>query len=279
MSRLPIVTAQERMAEKRGVKLLMLGKSGIGKTTRLKDLDPNSTLFLDVEAGDLSVIDWPGDSIRPSSWPECRDFIVYLAGPDISLPESAPFSQSHYDHVVAKFGTPGQLDRYETIFFDSITQLSRMCFAWCKSQPVSVSDRSGKADLRGVYGLLGQEMIAALTHLQHARNKNVIFVAILDEKIDDFNRKVFQPQIEGSKTGLELPGIVDEVVTLLEIKADDGTSYRAFVTNAVNPYGVPAKDRSGRLDLLEPTDLRRLIAKCSGRDTPQTHSAAPTAQV
>jgi hypothetical protein len=27
----------------------------------------------------------------------------------------------------------------------------------------------------------------------------VVFVAILDEKLDDFNRKVFVPQIEGSQ--------------------------------------------------------------------------------
>ena len=39
---LPIISAQQRMAELKGVKLLMLGKSGIGKTSRLKDLDPVS---------------------------------------------------------------------------------------------------------------------------------------------------------------------------------------------------------------------------------------------
>ena len=61
-----------------------------------------------------------------------------------------------------------------------------------------------------------------------------------------------------------MPGIVDEVVTLAEIKAEDGTSYRAFVTHTVNPYGFPAKDRSGRLDLLEPPHLGALIAKCAG---------------
>lgn len=99
-------------------------------------------------------------------------------------------------------------------------------------------------------------MISALTHLQHARGKNVVFVAILDERLDDYNRKVFVPQIEGSKTSLELPGIVDEVVTLAEIKADDGSAYRAFVTHTVNPYGFPAKNRSGRLDPLEPPNLR-----------------------
>ena len=63
MKKLPIVSAIERMAERKGVKLLMLGKSGIGKTTRLKDLDPATTLFLDIEAGDLAVADWPGDTI------------------------------------------------------------------------------------------------------------------------------------------------------------------------------------------------------------------------
>lgn len=161
------------------------------------------------------------------------------------------------------------MGRYQTFFLDSITQLSRQCFAWCKTQPGATSDRSGKPDLRAAYGLLGQEMISALTHLQHARGKNVVFVAILDERLDDYNRKVFVPQIEGSKTSLELPGIVDEVVTLAEIKADDGSAYRAFVTHTVNPYGFPAKDRSGRLDPLEPPNLRALIAKCAGE------SAAP----
>ena len=261
---LPIISAQQRMAERKGVKLLMLGKSGIGKTTRLRDLEPSTTLFIDIEAGDLSVASWPGDTIRPASWPECRDLFVYLAGPDRSLPPEAAFSVAHYEHVVGQFGDPAQIERYATFFVDSITQMSRLCFTWCKSQPGAISDRSGKPDLRAAYGLLGQEMVGALTHLQHARGKNVVFVAILDERLDDFNRRVFEPQIEGSKTGLQMPGIVDEVVTLAEIKADDGTSYRAFVTHTLNPFGFPAKDRSGRLDLLEPPDLGALIAKCAG---------------
>jgi len=276
MKKLPIVSAVERMAERKGVKLLMLGKSGIGKTSRLKDLDPVTTLFLDGEAGDLAVADWPGDTIRLTSWPDSRDLFVFLAGPDKSLPPESAFSQAHYDHVIEKFGDPAQLDRYQTFFLDSITQLSRQCFAWCKTQPGAVSDRSGKSDLRAAYGLLGQEMIGALTHLQHARGKNVVFVAILDERLDDYNRKVFVPQIEGSKTSLELPGIVDEVVTLAEIKAEDGSTYRAFVTHTVNPYGFPAKDRSGRLDLLEPPHLGALIAKCAGTSITPASAATTT---
>ena len=66
------------------------------------------------------------------------------------------------------------------------------------------------------------------------------------------------------------------MVTLAEIKADDGSTYRAFVTHTVNPYAFPAKDRSGRLDLLEPPHLGALIAKCSGALTAPANFAAPT---
>ena len=93
-----------------------------------------------------------------------------------------------------------------------------------------MSEKTGKPDVRGAYGLHGREMIAWLTHLQHTRGKNVWFVGILDEKLDDFNRKVFVPQIDGSKTGLELPGIVDQVITMAEIKGDGWISFSAVLS-------------------------------------------------
>jgi len=54
---LPIITADQRRAQRRGVKIVILGVSGIGKTTQLKFLETHSTLFIDLEAGDLSVSD------------------------------------------------------------------------------------------------------------------------------------------------------------------------------------------------------------------------------
>jgi len=266
----PIISADQRMTERHGVKLVLLGKSGIGKTTQLKTLPEASTLFVDLEAGDLAVKDWRGDCVRPKTWPEFRDLVVFLAGPNLALPVDAPFSQAHFDHVCQQFGSPGQLEKYDTYFVDSITVLSRLCLTWAKTQPQAFSERTGKADPRGAYGVLGQEMIGALTHLQHARGKHVVFVAILDEVTDDFGRKVFAAQIDGAKTGLQLPGIVDEVITLAELKTDEGEAYRAFVCHTLNPWGLPAKDRSGRLELVEPPHLGQLIAKCI-----QAQSAPP----
>jgi len=211
---------------------------------------------------------WGGDTLRPRTWHECRDFAVFIGGPNPALRPDQAYSQAHFEAVCSRLGSPSVLDKYETIFLDSITVAGRLCLQWCKGQPQAYSEKTGKLDNRGAYGLMGQEMIGFLTHLQHTRNKNVWFVGILDEKLDDFNRKVFSLQIDGSKTGLELPGIVDEVLTLAELKAEDGSSFRAFVCHTLNPWGYPAKDRSGRLDLIEEPHLGRLMTKIAGPAKP-----------
>ncbi|MBB4053539.1 hypothetical protein GGR20_003201 [Devosia subaequoris] len=279
---LPIISADQRLAEPRGIKGAIFGKSGIGKTTLLWTLDPATTLFIDLEAGDLAIEGWSGDSVRPRTWAECRDFAVFIGGPNPALRDDQVYSEAHHAAVCERFGDPAALDRYQTIFIDSITVAARLCFQWCKGQPEAFSEKTGKPDIRGAYGLHGREMIAWLTHLQHTRAKNVWFVGILDEKLDDFNRRVFSAQIDGSKTGLELPGIVDEVLTMAEIKDEAGTPYRAFVCQTINSWNFPAKDRSGRLLAVEEPHLGRLMAKIRGSVKPASErldyrSPSPTA--
>ena len=258
---LPIITADQRLTEVHGVKGVLVGRWGLGKTFQLWTLNPSTTLFVDIEAGDLAVKDWPGDSLRPRTWEECRDIAVLLGGPNPALRDGQPFSQDHYDRARQRYGDPAGLEKYRTIFLDSITVAGRLCLQWCKGQPQAFSDRANKPDMRGAYGLMGQEMVAWLTHIQHTRDKHIWFVGILDQRTDEFNRKFYELQIDGSKTGLELPGIVDEVITLAEITNGDGPPYRAFVCHTANPWGFPAKDRSGRLELVEPPDLGLLMRK------------------
>ncbi|MGK7864910.1 ATP-binding protein [Falsiroseomonas sp. E2-1-a4] len=281
---LRIITADERQAEARGIKAVIFGKSGIGKTYLLLTLDDGTTLFIDLEAGDLAVQHWRGTSIRPRTWEECRDIALFLAGPNPALRDDQPYSAAQYARVVQAYGDPARMDGFVTIFVDSITVAARLCFQWCRGQPEAHSEKTGKPDLRGAYGLHGREMIAWLTHLQHARGRNVIFVGILDEKLDDFNRSVFVPQIDGSKTGLELPGIVDQVMTLAEIKTDVPpgqpavASFRGLVCQTLNPWGYPAKDRSGRLEMLEPPHLGQLFQKIRTPSSPiDAHGASSIA--
>jgi hypothetical protein len=258
---LKIISAEERLAESRGIKAAIFGGSGQGKTSLLWTLPADRTIFMDLEAGDLAVEGWTGDTIRPRTWQECRDFAAFIGGPNPALRDEQSYSPAHYAMACEQFGDPAKLDRYETLFVDSISVAGRLCFQWCRGQPEAFSEKSGKPDIRGAYGLHGREMIAWLTHLQHTRGKNIIFVGILDEKLDDFNRKVYVPQIDGSKTGLELPGIVDEVLTLTAIKDEHGQLRRVLVCQTLNPWGYPAKDRSGRLEMVEEPHLGRLFAK------------------
>lgn len=257
MNKLSIISAEERAVQKRGIKGCIFGKSGIGKTSLLWTLDAQKTLFWDLEAGDLAIEGWKGDTVRPKTWQDCRDLAVFLGGSNPALSQNQAYSQAHYESVCQQFGDKKVLDKYETIFIDSITVAGRLCFQWCSQ---SSHDKAGKADIRAAYGLMGQEMVSWLIHLQHVRNKNIWFVGILDERIDEFNRRYYVPQIDGSKTGLEIPGIVDQVITMAEI-GDDGSSYRAFINHTINPYGYPAKDRSGRLGMIEEPHLGKLMEK------------------
>jgi hypothetical protein len=208
---------------------------------------------------------------------------VFIGGPNPALRDEQAYSTAHYQAVCERFGDPATLDAYQTVFIDSITVAGRLCFQWAKGQPEAFSEKTGKPDVRGAYGLHGREMIAWLTHLQHTRAKNVWFVGILDEKLDDFSRKLFQPQIDGSKTGLELPGIVDEVITMAEVKDEAAQPRRAFVCHTINPWGYPAKDRSGRLDLVEEPHLGRLMEKIRtpGRPAPErlVYDATPVPDI
>ena len=70
--------------------------------------------------------------------------------------------------------------------------------------------------------------------------------------------------MQGAKTGRELPGIVDELITMTTLTADDGSLFRAFVCDTLNQWGYPAKDRSGRLDPVEEPHLGKLLEKMSG---------------
>lgn len=254
-----IIKASERMKERGGIKAALFGPSGIGKTTLLKTLDPATTLFFDLEAGDLAVEGWDGDAIRPRTWDDCRSLAALIAGPNPALRDEQPYSVAHFDHV-NKDGAAASFSQYTTIFIDSITVAGRLCFQWAQGQPEARSEKTGKPDTRGAYGLHGREMLAWLSQLQHARDRNIVFVGILDRKEDDYGRAQWVPQIEGSKVGRELPGIVDQVITYQEIQMDEA-KFRGLVCTSPNPWGYPAKDRSGRLDQIEKPHLGELFDK------------------
>jgi hypothetical protein len=268
---LRIVSADERLAEANAkTTMAIFGPPGVGKTSLLRNMPAEPTCCIDAEAGLKAVQDWPGDSIPVRSWLDAVDIACLIGGVDPAADPSAFFSKGHYQHVAAIYPDLVQLIAPKRIIFvDSITELTRQCMAWAKTRPEAYSEKTGKPDVRGAYGLLAREVIALLKHLQHAPGKTVIFAGVLERIVDEFGRERWQAQMEGGKAGRELPAIVDQVIAMSLFEPDgDGWRHepargqvRRLVCRSGNPYALPAKDRSGRLDVTEPPDLGALLDK------------------
>jgi AAA domain len=268
---LHIVTADERLAAANSkTTVALFGPPGVGKTSLLQSLLASTTLCVDLEAGMKSVQDWPGASIPIRTWLDAVDIACLIGGVDPSADPSAFFSADHCRHVAATYPDLVQLIASKRIVFvDSITELTRQAMAWAKTRPEAYSEKSGRPDTRGAFGLLAREVITLLKHLQHAPGKTVIFVGVLERIVDEFKREHWQPQMEGGRAARELPAIVDQVITMSLFEPDgDGWRHepstgqvRRLVCRSGNPYALPAKDRSGRLDVTEPPDLGALLAK------------------
>jgi hypothetical protein len=273
---LRIVTAEERLSRAANkTTIALFGQTGAGKTTQLRRLPDRETVCIDLEAGMKSVQDWRGDSIPVRCFEDMVVLASLVGGPNPAAAPEAFFSQRHYAHfaglhpeLVALLATKS------IVFLDSITDLTRQAMAWAKKQPEAFSEKTGRPDTRGAYGLMAREVIGLLKHLQHAPGKTVIMVGILERVADEVGKVTWQPQMEGGKAARELPGIVDQVITLaLFSREKDGTprhdpergTERLFVCRAGNRFGLPAKDRSGRLDETEPADLAALLRKINAQ--------------
>jgi hypothetical protein len=277
---LRIITADERLSTSENkTSLAVFGPPGVGKTTLIKTLPADKAVCFDLEAGMKSVQDWHGPSIPIRSFPDFRDLVILIGGPDPAQHPGSYYGVEYHAHVQREYAESGLevfLKDRSIIFVDSITDLTRQAMAYAKQQPEAFSDRTGKPDVRGAYGLLGREVIQALKHLQHARGKTVIFVGVLEKIIDEFGTSSWVPQMEGTKAGRELPGIVDQVLSMQLFSKDaegawtldEKSTNRRLVCQSGNPWGLPAKDRSGRLDMTEPPDLAALLAKIDGRSAP-----------
>lgn len=247
---LKIITADQRLAEAT-VKGCVFGQAGVGKTTLLKTLDPATTLAISCEGGLLSVQRddefgprFMGDVIEPANWAELDAILQgFKAEP-----------------------RPEPLQKYRTVFIDSISVASKWCFEWCQTQPEAFSEKTGKPDTRGAYGLLGRVMTSWAWGWKNLPGVNVWLVGGLELKENELKIKEWAPLLMGAKLATEVPYIMDYVVVMARFTAPDGNTYTGFFTDPKSEYGsVPVKVRGGGFEAIERPHLGQLMTKALGR--------------
>lgn len=267
---LHIVTAEERLSQRYNKTTgVIVGRAKVGKTSLANTL-PAGWIFTDMEAGMKSVHRQDIVSVPIETFDDAQNLACIIAGPDRSLPDTETYSQAHYDSVSRAYSSLG-LQNYLGSYWDSITDLTRLAMTWAGMRP-EAKNKYGVKDSRAQYGIMGREVIKLLRHVQHAHGKSCFFVGGLEEYEENGTVK-YRLQTEGAKAGNELPFIVDQVITMSDFDYQDGQFYhnfgrgrvRALCCTSPNPWGLPAGDRSGKLNLIEEPHLARLLDKINRR--------------
>lgn len=220
------------------LKALVYGKAGIGKTTLASTL-PGKTLIISAESGLLSIAKF--------------DLPVF----DITVDDngqSVPITK-RYDRLAEVFKyleTDEAIKIYDNIFIDSLTEISQNLSEKLQAE---FTDSKDTIKMWGEYSKKMKAMIKAFRDLPYY---NVIFSALEKEDQDEFKRKLIRINVQGTVAS-DIPAFFDEVFYYTIVDADDGTAKRALITQPSSR--AVAKDRSGKLELIEEPNLTSVFKK------------------
>lgn len=208
-----------------GVKMLVYGQAGAGKTSLIKTL-PNP-IVLSAESGLLSLADAGISYVEISSMADLGDVYQWLISSESS--------------------------KYESVALDSISEIAEVVLS---------AEKKSNKDPRAAYGAMQEQMADLIRSFRDLPGRHVYFSAKLEKSQDEAGRILYAPAMPGSKTGQSLPYFFDEVLALRVEKDADGKSQRALMCDSDGLWS--AKDRSGKLDAWEAPDLGEVIKKITG---------------
>lgn len=208
-----------------GVKMLVYGQAGAGKTSLIRTL-PNP-IVLSAEGGLLSIQDADLPYIEITSIGDLMEAYSWLTSPE------------------------GQ--QYKSVALDSISEIAEV---------VLNAEKKVAKDPRQAYGAMQEQMADMIRAFRDLPGRHIYMSAKLEKSQDETGRILYAPSMPGNKTGQSLPYFFDEVLALRVEKDADGNTQRAIMCDSDGLW--LAKDRSGKLGAWEAPDLGEIIAKIGG---------------
>jgi phage nucleotide-binding protein len=210
-----------------GVKVLVYGQAGAGKTSLIKTLP--SPIVLSAEGGLLSIQDANLPFIEITSMTELQEAYTWLTSSD-------------------------EAKSYKSVALDSISEIAEVCLN---------TEKKATKDPRQAYGAMQEQMADIIRAFRDLPGRHVYMSAKLEKTQDEMGRVLYAPSMPGNKTGQALPYFFDEVLALRVEKDGDGATQRALMCDSDGLW--LAKDRSGKLDAWEAPDLSAVFAKIGGK--------------
>ena len=208
-----------------GVKLLVYGAAGAGKTSLIRTL-PNP-IVLSAEGGLLSIQDADLPYIEIATMDDLRQAYSFIMGE-----EGAEF---------------------QSVALDSISEIAEV---------VLNAEKKIAKDPRQAYGAMQEQMSDLIRAFRDLPGKHVYMSAKLEKSQDETGRMLYAPSMPGNKVGQSLPYFFDEVLALRVEKDAEGNTQRALMCDSDGLW--QAKDRSGKLASWEAPDLGAIIEKING---------------
>jgi phage nucleotide-binding protein len=210
-----------------GVKVLVYGQAGAGKTSMIKTLP--SPIVLSAEGGLLSIQDADLPFIEIASMTDLQEAYTWLTSSD-------------------------EAKSYKSVALDSISEIAEVCLN---------TEKKATKDPRQAYGAMQEQMADIIRAFRDLPGRHVYMSAKLEKTQDEMGRVLYAPSMPGNKTGQALPYFFDEVLALRVEKDGDGATQRALMCDSDGLW--LAKDRSGKLDAWEAPDLSAVFAKIGGK--------------
>lgn len=235
-------TTTQAVTDTSGVKSLIYGPAGIGKTVLC--VTAPQPVILAAESGLLSL--------RKKN----LERLFGAGNPAVSYdtPVIPIHTEQDLDDAYNYFAQAQDQWHFQSLQVDSLTEIAE--------QILATSKRSAK-DPRQAYGELYDKMEDWIKKMNHLPGRNVTMTAKMELNKDELTGTMkYGPGMPGNKFGPRLPYLFDEVFYLGTNKTATGEDYRFLQTQPDLQHD--AKDRSGSLDVIEPPFLSTLYAKILG---------------